>query len=174
MRLNLTDLPSADAVRNQPPPECKNKPLSPGCPPPFDEIPLDFPGTNTTFNPFLRLGLNYNPLGHPPVGVFSLPHFDMHFYMVPNTTTQEVALGTPPDVCTEGLSPEAFYNAHMPIPQACFPNGLANINAVAPYMGNHYVNMAEPVVVAFGKGAPDPSLWQDRENYLLRAHGPHT
>ncbi len=79
--------------------------------------------------------------------------------MVPNTTTQEVSLGTPPDNCTEGLSPEAFYNAHMPVPKECFPAGIANLNAVAPFMGNHYVNLAEPVVAAFGKGKPQPSLW---------------
>ncbi len=35
-----------------------------------------------------------------------------------------------------GLSPEAFYAANQPIPEACFPGGKwANMMAVAPYMG---------------------------------------
>jgi len=36
--------------------------------------------------PFNHIGLNWNPQGHPPSGVYNKAHFDVHFYTV---TTQE-------------------------------------------------------------------------------------
>ncbi len=32
--------------------------------------------------PFTHVGLNWNPAGHDPVGIYSKPHFDIHFYMI--------------------------------------------------------------------------------------------
>ena len=63
--------------------------------------------------------------------------------------------------CTEGLSPESFYKANTPVPEGCFPQGFANLNAVAPFMGNHYILLDEPVVAAAASGNPDPTLWTD-------------
>lgn len=34
----------------------------------------------TTFD---HIGFNWNPGGHPPPLVYTVPHFDMHFYMMP-------------------------------------------------------------------------------------------
>ncbi|HEY0679193.1 MAG TPA: hypothetical protein VGD17_12970 [Chitinophagaceae bacterium] len=34
--------------------------------------------------PFKHVWLNWNPNGHPPTNIYTLPHFDMHFYMVPS------------------------------------------------------------------------------------------
>ena len=34
--------------------------------------------------PFKHQVTNYNPEGHGPPGVYSVPHFDFHFYMVGN------------------------------------------------------------------------------------------
>ena len=138
MKLNLSSLPSADMVSMQPPAKCKDDPYGEGCPPPTDDIPIPFPGTNHSFTPFYWLGFNWQPIGHPPLAVFSVPHFDMHFWIAPETLKQEITPGTPPEVCTEGTSPETFYNAHMPQPKECFPDGIANLNAVAPFMVNYY------------------------------------
>ena len=33
---------------------------------------------------FEHIGINWNPGGHPPAGVFTVPHFDFHFYMISN------------------------------------------------------------------------------------------
>ena len=47
------------------------------------------------------------------------------------------------------------------MPEGCFPDGYANLNAVAPFMGNHYIKLDEPVIAAALGGAPDPSLWNN-------------
>jgi hypothetical protein len=147
---NITDAPE----------NCKENALAPGCIPPNDLIPLIFPGTNTTFNPLIWVGLNWNPLGHPPLEVFNRAHFDVHLFMVPKEDVDAI-VPSQEEPCTEGLSPESFFKANQPVPVGCFPKGYANLNAVAPFMGNHYINLAEPVVAAAGAGSPDPSLWVD-------------
>lgn len=155
-------MPAADEVSMQPPAQCKEDPYGPGCPPPTEDIPITFPqGGNASFSPFYWLGFNWQPIGHPPLSVFSVPHFDMHFWIAPEALKQEITPGTPPEVCTEGTAPETFTNAHMPIPQECFPDGIANLNAVAPYMGNHYINLQEPVIQASMNGTPNPAVWVD-------------
>jgi hypothetical protein len=135
---------------------CKEDPLGLGCIPPNDLIALEFP----TYTPFQWLGLNWNPIGHPPVGAYDRAHFDMHFYIESQETINSIVPSqTKP--CTEGLSPESFYKANTPVPAACFPDGYANLNAVAPFMGNHYVFLEDPVIAALLKGAPNGSLWKD-------------
>ena len=52
--------------------ECKDNPLAAGCIPPNDSVPLNFPGTNTTFNPFQYIGVNWNPMVRLDV------HLDVH------------------------------------------------------------------------------------------------
>jgi hypothetical protein len=44
-------------------------------------LPLHFKAKQLT--PFDHIGLNWNPKGHQPEGVFDVPHFDIHFYMIP-------------------------------------------------------------------------------------------
>jgi hypothetical protein len=44
-------------------------------------VPLQLKATELT--PFDHIGMNWNPHGHEPVGVFDVPHFDIHFYMIP-------------------------------------------------------------------------------------------
>ena len=49
---------------------------------------------------FKHAWLVWNPNGHPPVGVYTKPHFDIHFYMVPSeervTFTDPVKLNAAP------------------------------------------------------------------------------
>ena len=144
-------------------PGCEDNPLGPGCVPPNDLISLSFPGANTTFNPYVWQGMNWNPMGHPPLGVYSSPHFDFHFFQMPESEVNAILPAGSNDavVCTEGLNVESFAKANTPIPEMCFPEGYANLNAVAPFMGNHYIQLAEPVIAAALSGKPDKSLWED-------------
>jgi len=64
-RFNITDAQG----------ECKDNPLAAGCIPPNDYVPLDFPGTNTTFNPFQYIGVNWNPIVRLDVHL-DLDHLD--------------------------------------------------------------------------------------------------
>lgn len=43
-------------------------------------VPLHLKAKQLT--PFNHIGLNWNPNGHIPIGVFDVPHFDIHFYMI--------------------------------------------------------------------------------------------
>lgn len=43
-------------------------------------VPLQLKATELT--PFDHIGMNWNPHGHEPAGVFDVPHFDIHFYMI--------------------------------------------------------------------------------------------
>ncbi|HLV81593.1 MAG TPA: DUF5602 domain-containing protein [Chthonomonadaceae bacterium] len=40
-------------------------------------LPKEAAGT-----PFDHIGLNWNPKGHAPAGIYNVPHFDFHFYMI--------------------------------------------------------------------------------------------
>jgi hypothetical protein len=41
--------------------------------------------------PITFLGFNWNPGGHPPEGVWTVPHFDVHFHMRPPETVDAIA-----------------------------------------------------------------------------------
>ncbi|MDJ0618180.1 MAG: DUF5602 domain-containing protein [Calothrix sp. MO_192.B10] len=43
------------------------------------ELPLP---TEVSVTPFTHVGINWNPKGHTPDGIFSFPHFDIHFYLM--------------------------------------------------------------------------------------------
>lgn len=43
-------------------------------------VPLHLKAKQAT--PFNHVGLNWNPHGHIPEGVFDVPHFDIHFYTI--------------------------------------------------------------------------------------------
>lgn len=60
-----------------------------------------------------HVGLNWNPAGHIPTGIYSVPHFDVHFYLVTRAErdavtfqgTAATASLTPPD---SALVPEGY------------------------------------------------------------------
>jgi hypothetical protein len=155
MSASLQDgLPGPTEVKVRPPPECEATPTLPVCFPPFEPIFLPFfdeeaPG----WSPFRLAEIDWSPLGHHPPGVYNTPHWDLHFYLINQTQIEAIT----PGPCT-GLSVESYAAAHEPVPSQCFPSdGFANINAVAPLMGNHYVKMDAPEMVAFateGNGVP--------------------
>jgi hypothetical protein len=43
---------------------------------------LDLPLPSTNPTPYRLVELDWNPQGHEPEGVYSVPHFDFHFYTV--------------------------------------------------------------------------------------------
>ena len=101
------------------------------------ENPLDF--ANSTFilalhqkamdlTPFDHLVINWNPHGHPPSGVFTLPHFDFHFYTI--TLAEQLAIPpyTPASAAKFDLLPPPGY---MPASYVPDPGGV-------PAMGKHW------------------------------------
>lgn len=152
----LSSLPGPADVSVQPPPVCATDPSTPGCFTPFDQLWLNWlEGDLSSLNPFPVMELNWEPVGHALENVYSVPHFDFHFYLVPEAAVMNITAGP----CL-GLSPEAFYAANQPIPEACFPGGKwANMMAVAPYMGNHFLSADAPEIKAAFAGQNGVAAW---------------
>lgn len=68
-------------------------------------IPMHLKATQAT--PFDHIGLNWNPHGHEPEGVFNVPHFDIHFYMI--SIAEQLAI---PEWST---STDAAFNLYPPL-----------------------------------------------------------
>ena len=98
------------------------------------EFVLDLPAGNPT--PFKHIGFNWNPGGHEPPGIYDLPHFDFHFYMIP--VADRLAI-VPTDT--------AEYNAKARnYPEAAFiPAGyIAPAPMAVPQMGVHWIDPKSP------------------------------
>jgi hypothetical protein len=105
-------------------------------------VPLHLKATQLT--PFDHIGLNWNPYGHEPEGVFDVPHFDIHFYMI--SLEEQMAI--------PAWSPEtdAAFNNYPPMgymPADYFtPPGPATAE---PQMGKHWLPINLPDYLPFSK-----------------------
>lgn len=93
------------------------------------EFFIPFPQPSET--PFTFLGLNWNPMGHPPF--WPDPHFDIHFHMLPMATVDAI---TGPAAPTYDL-PERY------IPTG-FARGPVVDERVITDMGEHMVDPTVP------------------------------
>jgi hypothetical protein len=78
--------------------------------------------------PFDHIGLNWNPQGHPPPGVYDVPHFDFHFYRISIPEQHAIAGG-----------PETNPPASNRIPL-----GYVTTGETDPEMGVHYIDPSSP------------------------------
>ncbi|RTR01079.1 DUF5602 domain-containing protein [Halomonas nitroreducens] len=44
---------------------------------------------------YRHVGLNWNPIGHIPEGIYSVPHFDVHFYLIDAAEQQAITFQGP-------------------------------------------------------------------------------
>lgn len=90
-------------------------------------LPLHPKAKATT--PFDHVELDWNPEGHPPMNIYGLPHFDMHFYMVPDAEVKAVVLGAKMD----NMPGTDYLPAHYisPVPGV-------------PQMGRHWLDATSP------------------------------
>jgi hypothetical protein len=104
-------------------------------------IPLPSEIARRSDVPFKWVGLNWNPQGHIPPGVYDLPHFDVHFYMAPIAEIFAIAPGT----CgPENVRCDQFETARRPLPANYMHPDFTDVSAVAPAMGNHLVDLTGP------------------------------
>ena len=85
--------------------------------------------------PFDHVSMHWNPSGHEPEHVYTLPHFDFHFY----TTTPEETM----QIGTYEQDSVRFNN----VPSAeYFPAKYVNPGAVSavPQMGSHWLDVTSP------------------------------
>lgn len=81
---------------------------------------------------------NWNPGGHPPPMVYTVPHFDFHFYVV-SLAARDAILPTDPDFATKAgnLPPQADRPANYKAD--AIPGGAT---IAVPRMGVHWTNSA--------------------------------
>ncbi len=82
--------------------------------------------------PFQHVMLEWNPAGHPPLGVYTKAHFDFHFYM----TSEAERMAIP----VYEQAQEKFDN----FPFDYMPQDYVPIPGGVPQMGTHWVNKFAP------------------------------
>lgn len=88
----------------------------------FLSVPAQAAGTN-----FSTLELDWNPQGHPPPGVYDVPHFDFHFYYIPDSLRTTIPGGVLSSV------PSQFLLA-----------GYSQPGPTVPMMGGHSLDLTSP------------------------------
>ena len=102
-------------------------------------LPSDMAGRPDV--PFKWALINWNPVGHIPPGVYDMPHFDVHFYLEPI----ESVFAIEPGPCgPEFVRCDQFALAKKPIPGNYIHSDYKDVDAVAPAMGNHLIDLTSP------------------------------
>lgn len=74
---------------------------------------------------------DWNPQGHEPDGIYTLPHFDFHFYIISN----EERMAIPPR--------DISYQDSIP-PNQYIPENYVELPGLVPGMGAHWVDIYSP------------------------------
>jgi len=82
-------------------------------------------------NFYTHVLIDWNPQGHEPAHVYDLPHFDVHFYIIPND--QRLAIG-PNDLTQFANAPASQY----------IPDHYLQIPGGVPQMGAHWADLLSP------------------------------
>lgn len=98
-----------------------------------EAYPLDLPRGNTGH--FSYVGLDWNPAGHEPEGLYTHPHFDVHFYFPSESEVAGIA-GGPLDytIPPELLPPSTVHTNQLPAPQSA-------PRFAVPGMGEHLITL---------------------------------
>lgn len=75
--------------------------------------------------------LDWNPQGHEPPGIYDLPHFDLHFYIISNEDRMNIG---PEDLAKFANAPDAEY----------VPTDYFMIEGGVPQMGAHWLDGTAP------------------------------
>ncbi|UYQ92609.1 DUF5602 domain-containing protein [Chitinophaga horti] len=101
---------------------------------PMNSFSLKVPAKASVL-PFKHIGLDWNPAGHEPPGIYDKPHFDYHFYMI--SEAERLAIPTyDQDSLKFKNSPAAGY----------LPASYVNFGGGVPQMGAHWVDINTPEI----------------------------
>jgi hypothetical protein len=90
--------------------------------------------------PYQVVELDWNPAGHPPVGVYDAPHFDFHFYAI-SAAERGAILPSDPAFATKAANLPS--GGFVPPGYMVLPPPPAPVEAI-PMMGVHWLNVAAP------------------------------
>jgi hypothetical protein len=106
---------------------------------------LSLPTQNPT--PYKFVQFDWNPVGHEPAGVYTLPHFDFHFYTVP-VSVRDGIMPTDPQYAAKAASyPGNDFRAPFYVDAATAAGAPASAAAV-PMMGLHWLDARSPELQA--------------------------
>ena len=94
-------------------------------------IPLHHKATEVT--PYDHVEMDWMPNGHPPA-YFQLPHFDIHFYMLPEEDQMAIPA---PNATNTSLASTAAYGRPSP---GVLPADYTVASAAIPMMGRHWLD----------------------------------
>jgi hypothetical protein len=93
--------------------------------------------------PFQFVELDWNPLGHELPGIYTIPHFDFHFYTITKAERDAIDPATNPNYESEGNNvPAPEYMA--PFHAIPLPPGVPPVVTAVPRMGLHYPDLRSP------------------------------
>ncbi len=88
--------------------------------------------------PFQFVQLGWNPQGHEPPGVYTIPHFDVHFYTIPAAARDAIDPSDPQYAAKASNLPNGEY-----VPRYYIVPGPPAAVAV-PHMGVHWLDVRSP------------------------------
>lgn len=97
------------------------------------EIQIELP-KEAALTPFDHIGVDWNPQGHDPEGVYMIPHFDFHLYTITRQDRKKITLqGEDMERCKK--QPDAAF----------LPKGfIYGPDTEVPNMGAHWVDASTP------------------------------
>jgi len=102
---------------------------------------LDMPAQNPTQYKFTQF--DWNPVGHEPAGIYTLPHFDFHFYTVTKDVRASILPSDPAYATKAANFPAQPYRAPFYI-DAATAAGAPPFAATVPQMGLHWLDVRSP------------------------------
>ncbi len=95
-----------------------------GLPATMTETVVALPAAAVSAGPYTVFAANWNPMGHPPPAIYTVPHFDFHFYMISDATRMAIAGGP----------------VTSPPPAAAVPPDYVGDPVTVPMMGQHFTD----------------------------------
>ena len=99
------------------------------------ELALPSGNSATAQMPFDHLSFGWNPNGHEPAGIYTIPHFDLHFFMIPSAMQHAITLDDPKG---DNLPGPAMLPAGYITPPNVAPG------RTVPMMDRHWVDPTSP------------------------------
>jgi len=112
---------------------------------------LALPAQNPT--PYKFVQFDWNPVGHEPAGVYTLPHFDFHFYTVPVSVRDGIMPTDPQYAAKAARYPASEFRAPFYV-DAATAGGAPPSAAAVPMMGLHWLDVRSPELQALA-GHPE-------------------
>ncbi len=101
-------------------------------------LPLPDAVSRRSDMPFKWVLLHWNLMGHEPHGIYSVPHYDIHYMIEPVERVYAIAAGT----CGEGVRCDAYARAKKPLPEGYMHPDFQDVDAVVAAMGNHLIDLS--------------------------------